>query len=172
WLLAQNRVAHVLVVIAIVAESGSESLPHESIALGSRQNAPVLLRLRAPRAFSRNLATPQVHLLRIESLLHERACRSIHEEPRTRSGRQHCRTEDGTSFSGVVERDIERVIDDSAVAFQANIGGDRLRYAKQNHRVVDQVRPEIEENAGARPWLFAPGVLFQLWAVTVVVGLE
>ena len=44
----------------------------------------------------------------------------------------------------VVQRDVERVVHDRAVALDPDIGADRLRHAKQEQRLIEQVWPDVE----------------------------
>ena len=67
----------------------------------------------------------------------------------------------------VVQRDVERVVDDRTVALDPDISADRLRHAKQEQRLIEQVRPDVEPDAGARVRLLAPRIRLELGAKAI-----
>src|SRR5947207_13511821 len=67
----------------------------------------------------------------------------------------------------VVQRDVERVVDDRTVVLDPDISADRLRHAKQEQRLIEQVRPDVEPDAGARVRLLAPRIRLELGAKAI-----
>src|SRR2546425_7695335 len=71
-----------------------------------------------------------------------------------------------------MQRDVECVVDGGAGAFDADVGGDRLRTPEQDQRLIEQVRAQVEPKTGAGLRLLAPRARPELRAETVKVGFE
>src|SRR2546422_11516403 len=71
-----------------------------------------------------------------------------------------------------MQRDVERVVGGGAGALDADVGGDRLRTSEQDQRLIEQVRAQVEPQAGAGLRLLAPRARPELRAKTVKVGFE
>ena len=46
-----------------------------------------------------------------------------------------------------MERDVERVVHASAIAFDPNVRHDRLRDAEEKQRLIEEVRSDVEPDA-------------------------
>src|SRR5271168_4039260 len=70
---------------------------------------------------------------------------------------------------GIVKREIESIICDSAFALHANVGRQRLRQTEKQKRVVDEVRRNIKKDACAGAGALTPSTGTKLWAKAVVI---
>ena len=78
----------------------------------------------------------------------------------------------GSSFFGVVQDDVEGVLDVGLVAVAADAGGDGGGWAEEGEGLIDEMRAEVEEHAVGRVFGFLPGGLALDGAEAVEVGLE
>src|SRR5256885_16366408 len=79
----------------------------------------------------------------IHAVFDERALRAIHDPGRPEWCPHHRRTQVGTGV-WVVQRDVERVVDDGAIALDANVSADRLRNAEQQQCLIEEVWSQVE----------------------------
>src|SRR5439155_950357 len=93
----------------------------------------------------------------------------VHGEGGPRCGRQHSRPQQRPHV-GIVQRDIERVVYGGAVALDADVGGDRLRNAEQDQRLIEQVGAQVEPESGAGVRLFPPRARPELGTEAVEAG--
>ena len=71
-----------------------------------------------------------------------------------------------------MKRHVERVVCGGAFALDPDIRGDRLRGAEQDQGLVEQVRAQVEPNAGAGLRLLPPRARSELRPEAVKVGFE
>ena len=71
-----------------------------------------------------------------------------------------------------MKRDVERVVCSGAFALDADVGGERLRDSEEDQRLIEQVRPQVEPEAGAGLRLFAPRARPQVRTEAVKMGFE
>src|SRR6185312_17285996 len=74
--------------------------------------------------------------------------------------------------SGIMQRDVEGVLDGGLVAIGADAAGEGRRRAKEKERLIDQMRAEVEEHAVGWITLLLPGVLAGRGAEAIEVRLE
>src|SRR5947199_9705980 len=101
-------------------------------------------------------AALQSVFLRIESILYVRTLGAIKQKSRAGRAREHGRAQYGAHLR-IMQDHIKCVVHLSSIAFNSDIGGDCLRSAEEQQRLIDQVRPQIKEYAAARPSSLAPG---------------
>src|SRR5467141_2893968 len=93
------------------------------------------------------MAGAQLRLLHIEAVFAVRAFRAMHYKAWTKCRRQHGRAQKRTAIARIEEREVEGIINDRTVPFDANVGANRFRETKKQERVIDQMRCEIEKNS-------------------------
>jgi hypothetical protein len=169
---AEKDVADVGVVVAVIAGGGWDAAFGGGGAVGESEHTPIFFWFETPWTFRGNFSGAQVDFLGIESLFEEGAFGAEEQEAGALGGGENVGAEDGAHVVGIVEGDVESVVGFGAFAFGTDVGVDGLRAAEENHGVVDQVRSNVEQNAGAWNLLLAPGVGFEVGAETIVVGLE
>jgi hypothetical protein len=89
---------------------------------------------------------------------------------RARAAGEHGGAEVGAE-SWIVKGDIEGVICGGVVALEADVGANGFGSTKEDNGLVDEMRAEIEEDAGAGSGLFAPGSGAELGTEAVEVRL-
>src|SRR5579884_3305534 len=170
--LAKNGVANIFVKAPVIAaQRGHAPLRGNASIIHSGERSPVLLRIDTPIGASGRVARAQESLLRVHSSFHKAAFRPQKNVMRPRNKSQHRCMQDGAEAIRVVQQDVEGVIGKTMVALGANISFHKLRRSKEKQSLIDQMRPEVEENAAPRTWLLAPGPRAKLRAVAVVVAL-
>src|SRR5260370_6549474 len=81
---------------------------------------------------------------------------------------QHGRTQcDSQGF--VMQSNVESIVNCGSLPLYANVGGKRLRCSKEQHRLINQVRPQIKEHAAARLGSLAPCPRTKLRTITLIV---
>src|SRR4051812_26129335 len=144
WRFAQQCIAHIGIKQAIVSRQSSDFLSANGPILRRVQRAPFVWVFSAPSVVAGNLATFQRFFLRIDSILYECAGFTVKEESQLRSQSYHPGAQH-RSHSGITKNDVEGIIDQSAIAFDTDIGGNRFRASEQQHRLIDEVNAKVEE---------------------------
>ena len=112
---------------------------------------------------------PQVDFLRIDGLFDERALRPVQKKAGRVAAARMDERKSTRKSSRVMKREVERIVRNRALAFDANIGGQRLRHAEKHKRVVDQMRRKIKKDAAAWAGSLAPSSRIQLRTKAVVI---
>src|SRR5713226_3913008 len=163
----EDRVANILVVLREARGDGWNGAGP----LGGGQSAVQLGRFHIPVRLIGRAAGIQCLFLRIEAVLDEGALGALNGEARPRGDCQH-RPPQERAHPRVVQRDVERVVDGGAVALDADVGGDRVRRAEQEERLIEQVRAQVEPDPRAGVRLLAPRARPELRPEAVEVGFE
>lgn len=170
--LAEQRVAQVGVEVSVIAIDRGNAATNEVPVFGEREHAPVFFGLAAPGHAGLDEIVAQITLLRIDGLLDECAERSMNGEVGASSGGENRGTQIGANTARIVESDVEGIVGDGALALDSNVRGYGFGRTEELQCVVDEMRADVEENAGARCRLFAPSAGPELRAVAVVVAFE
>ncbi len=140
----------------------SESVSNPQFSSGSAPHEP----------FSGSLPKPQIVFLRIDRLLYECALRAEEQKPRPLRRSENVGAEHGPHTVGIMKHDVERIVRQSALPLDTNVRGDSFGLTKEHHRVIDDMRPDIEKNSRAGRRFFAPRVWLEVRAKAIVVRLE
>ena len=115
---ARNRVAHVFVVLAVIARLSGAFIDHQGVALRLQERSPALGGLVAPEFPRRPLTAFQGIFLGIEAVFQVPAFRALDDESWSLSAHHHACPEQGAGVR-IVQHDIEGVVHGSAIAFDA-----------------------------------------------------
>jgi len=166
---ALQGVAEIGVVVAVVGWSRWDATMNgRAVGVDLCEHAPVFFGIGAPWTFFRNVAEAEANFLGIEGILGEGGFVAEHHETDARGGGENTGAEGGPHVVGIVKKKVERVIG-WATAFVADVGGNGRREAEKLEGMIDEVRTDIEKNAGAGSLPLAPGVGFEIGTEAVVV---
>src|SRR5579859_1292428 len=167
--LLQQSIAHIGVKQTIVSWESRKCFSRGHAVLRRVECSPVLRFFPAPGIVSRRLAALECFLLRIDSVFHERRLFATNYEAQIGSQRNHAGSKQRARF-GIVQYDVESIVDLRTFALDANVRRNRLRSTKQDHGLIDQMDAEIEEDSAARTRSFPPRAGTKLQTITIEVG--
>ena len=105
--------------------------------------------VRSPGRPARAILASQNLLLRVHSILHKRSFRAVNQEMWPRSIRDNPCAQHRPQ-TRIFHVHIKGIVDLRNLALTVGRRPNRLGLAKQNQRLVDQVRPQIPKNASRR----------------------
>ena len=165
-------IAEVSVEVAIVCCGRRDAaMSWRAIGVDLREHAPVFFGLGAPWTFFRNVAEAEANFLGIEGIFGEGSFVAEDHKTSARCGGENAGAESGAHVVGIVEKEIEGVVG-WATTFVADIGGNGYRQTKKLKSMIDEVRADVEKNAGAGSLPLAPGVGFEIGTKAIVVRFE
>src|SRR5579862_885847 len=167
-----DHVSHVGIKPAIVAALG---LYFASLAVHQAKRSPVFFRFEtpilAPVKAVGAVGSAQGCFLRIHAILDERSSSSVDEQVRTGSVGEDASFQ-RDSRPGIFQRNIEGVVDERGLALTDCGGRNGSRLAEKHDSLIDQVRPQIPQNAsGGKVGSFAPGIRLRFRPEAVVARL-
>src|SRR5438876_4601991 len=105
--------------------------------------------------------------LRIQSMFHVKATRSLNAIMRARIGSQHACGKDRAQLVFVIEGQVECVVGEAAFALDTDVRKHVFRRAEELKRLIDKMRPKIKKHAAARRRLFLPRIRPDLRPATI-----
>src|SRR5258708_1469802 len=141
---SEDGVAHIRIVVAVIAGSRWNAPLFERISRGDGEDAPILFRLGAPCRVRRDIATPEIRLLGIECLFHETGLRAEKNEAGTRCGGEDAGSKNRAHAIRIVQSNIKGIVGGGVFTLHSNVGGYGFRQTEEEQGVIDQVRRNVE----------------------------